>query len=143
MMIKRLLGTTFALLWALLAVAQTDTSDTTEDTDSTETSETTETTSKLTFPNAFSPNGDGINDVFQAKVYENITEFHAYIFNRWGQKLYDWTDPTGSWDGTFQGKAVKDGVYFLLVKAKGGDGQDYNIRKDVNILRGYVEGTSY
>ena len=44
--------------------------------------------SKLSFPNAFSPNGDGRNDTFVAKECENITEFHAYIFNRWGQKLF-------------------------------------------------------
>ena len=98
--------------------------------------------SKLIFPNAFSPNGDGINDVFKAKEYQSIVEFHAYIFNRWGQKLYDWTDPASGWDGTYNGKDVKEGVYFLLCKAKGADGTDYNIKKDVNILRGYIETTN-
>ncbi len=98
--------------------------------------------SKLVFPNAFSPNGDGINDVFKAKEYQSLVEFHAYIFNRWGQKLYDWTDPAGGWDGTSGGKEVKEGVYFVLVKAKGADGRDYNIRKDVNLLRGYTENTT-
>jgi len=96
--------------------------------------------SKLEFPNAFSPNGDGINDTYKAKTgWKNIVSFHAYIFNRWGQKLYEWTDPNGEWDGTYKGKDVKDGVYFVLVKAKGADGKDYNIRKDVNLLRGYIE----
>ena len=96
--------------------------------------------SKLEFPNAFSPNGDGINDTYKAKEgWRNIISFHAYIFNRWGQKLYEWTDPAGSWDGTFKGKDVKDGVYYMLVKAKGADGKDYHIRKDVNLLRGYTE----
>jgi gliding motility-associated-like protein len=98
--------------------------------------------STLIFPNAFSPhNGDEINDVFKAKEYQSIVEFHAYIFNRWGQKLYDWTDPAGGWDGTYNGKDVKEGVYFLLVKAKGADGIEYNIKKDVNLLRGYTETT--
>lgn len=97
--------------------------------------------SKLTFPNAFSPNGDGINDIFKAKEHQNLVEFRAYIFNRWGQKLYEWTNPDEGWDGTSGGKDVKDGVYFVLVKAKGSDGKDYHIRKDVNLLRGYTEGT--
>ena len=96
--------------------------------------------SKLDFPNAFSPNGDGINDIYKAKNgYQSIVEFHAYIFNRWGQKLYEWTDPAGGWDGKYHGKDVKQGVYFVLVKAKGADGRNYNIRKDVNLLRGYTE----
>ncbi len=97
----------------------------------------------LQMPNAFSPNGDGINDIYKAKEgYQSLTEFHAYIFNRWGQKLYEWTDPAGGWDGTFHGKPVKDGVYFCLVKAKGADGKTYNIKKDVNLLRGYTESGS-
>lgn len=95
--------------------------------------------SKLVFPNAFSPNGDGINDVFKAKEYQSIVEFHAYIFNRWGQKIHDWTDPAEGWDGTYNGKDVKDGAYFLLCKAKGADGTVYTIKKDVNLLRGYIE----
>ena len=60
------------------------------------------------------------------------------IFNRWGQCLYtwtDWTDPKKGWDGTYKGKPVKDGVYFVRVKAKGGDGKEFDIRKDVNLLR--------
>lgn len=45
--------------------------------------------SKLEFPNAFSPNGDGVNDVFKVKsTYQSIVEFQATIFNRWGQKIF-------------------------------------------------------
>ena len=96
--------------------------------------------SSLLMPNAFSPNGDGINDIYKPKSgYQNITEFRAYIFNRWGQKLFEWTDPATGWDGTYKGSPVKDGVYFCLVKAKGADGKIYNFKKDVNLLRGYIE----
>ncbi len=93
--------------------------------------------SKLTFPNAFSPNDDGFNDKYKAKEFQSLIEFHAYIFNRWGQKLFEWTDPANGWDGTYHGKPVKEGVYFLLARAKGADGTEYEIRKDVNLLRGY------
>ena len=72
--------------------------------------------SKLEMPNAFSPNGDGINDIYKAKDgYQSIIEFHAYIFNRWGQKLYEWDDPAGGWDGKYNGKDVKQGVYFVYI----------------------------
>ena len=97
--------------------------------------------SHLEMPNAFSPNGDGINEYFQAKSnYKNIVEFHAYIFNRHGQKLYDWTDYTNEkagWNGTYNGSPVKDGVYYVYVKARGADGIEYNIRRDVNLLRNF------
>lgn len=104
--------------------------------------------SRLEFPNAFSPNDDKHNDIYGAKGvndenspqhWKNIVEFHAYIFNRQGQKLYEWTDVSGGWDGKYNGTPVKEGVYYVLVKAKGSDGRVYNIRKDVNLLRGYTE----
>ncbi len=97
--------------------------------------------SRLEMPNAFSPNGDNINDIYKAKDgWQSLVEFHATIFNRWGQKIYEWSDPAGGWDGTFNGRDVKQGVYYVLVKAKGADGRKYNIRRDVNLLRGYTEG---
>lgn len=93
-------------------------------------------TSKLEFPNAFSPNGDGMNDVYRAKTdYQSIVEFKAVIYNRWGQKLYEWNDPAGGWDGTYKGNPVKQGVYYVQVTAKGADGRRFNIKKDVNLLR--------
>ncbi|MDO4801786.1 MAG: gliding motility-associated C-terminal domain-containing protein, partial [Prevotellaceae bacterium] len=42
------------------------------------------------------------------------------------------------WDGTHNGKDVKQGVYFMLCKAKGADGRTYTIKTDVNLLRGYT-----
>ena len=93
--------------------------------------------SKLDMPNAFSPNGDGINDVYKI-TYESIISLDAYIFNRWGQQIYhmDLSNVDEGWDGTYHGKQVKDGVYFIMVKAVGSDGVEYTKRKDINILRG-------
>ena len=95
--------------------------------------------SKLLMPNAFTPNGDTHNDVYKAKEYQSIVEFHAYIFNRWGQKLFEWTNPAEGWDGNYNGSPVKEGVYFVVVKARGADGIVDNIRKDVNLLRGFTK----
>ena len=144
MRIKNYLLLAFAAFSTTWTQAQevTDTEDGTEVSDSTATSDDVTLTSTLIFPNAFSPNGDQINDTYGAKEYKNIEEFHAYIFNRWGQKLYEWDDPEGGWDGTYNGKDVKQSTYFVLVKARGADGQNYNIRKDVNLLRGYTETTT-
>ena len=109
------------------------------------------TESHLEMPNAFSPNNDGRNDFYGAKgachpeasgKYKSIVEFHGYIFNRWGQKLFDWTDISKGWDGTYNGSPCKDGVYFVLVKARGADGKEYNIRRDVTLIRNYNKVTS-
>ena len=96
--------------------------------------------SQLEFPNAFSPNGDGINDTFRAKPgAKSIVEFHAVIVNRWGQVVFRFRDINDEWDGTYKGKPVKDGVYFLDVNAKGADGRRFRLRRDVNVLTGYTE----
>ena len=96
--------------------------------------------SSLQMPNAFSPNGDGINDVYRAKPgYKSIVSFKAVIFNRWGQKLYEWDDPAGGWDGKYKGRDVAQGTYFVNVTAKGADGREFRIRRDVNLLRGYTQ----
>ena len=71
--------------------------------------------------------------------YHNGT-FYVYVCMP-DEGLFSFTakDPAGEWDGTYNGKVVKDGTYFLLVKAKGADGRKYNIRKDVNVLTGFTE----
>ena len=102
--------------------------------------------SALEAPNAFSPNGDGKNDYYNVFNVKSIVEFHGAIYNRWGQELYRWgldemgVEGTG-WDGTYKGNPVKPGVYFVVIKAKGADGIEYDIKRDVNLLRGYSEET--
>jgi len=56
------------------------------------------------FPNAFTPNHDGKNDVFKPIVYGYFDKFHLVIYNRWGQKIFETSDPAKGWDGTFEGK---------------------------------------
>ena len=69
--------------------------------------------------------------------YQSIVEFKAAVFNRWGQKLYSWTDVSKGWNGRINGHLVNDGVYFLVVNAKGADGRKYNIRKAITVITGY------
>ena len=89
-------------------------------------------------PNIFTPNGDGRNDTYHAKDnYQSIVEFRAIIFNRWGKKLYEWHDPAGSWDGKYNGQDMPQGVYYVLVNARGADGRKFVIKRDVNLIRDY------
>lgn len=66
---------------------------------------------KIDIPNVFTPNGDGMNDRWNPD-WENIDQAEVTVFNRWGQTVYEFSDPTDSWDGGNQ----KDGVYFYLVR---------------------------
>ena len=95
--------------------------------------------SKLLFPNAFSPNAepDQFNDKLKPKEYQSIIDFKAAVFTRWGQKVYSWDNIEGDWDGRWNGRLVNDGVYFLVVNAKGADGKKYNIRKAITVITGY------
>lgn len=70
----------------------------------------------LWVPNAFSPDGNLVNDVF--RVYgKNIKSIDLKIFNRWGELLFQAHDPNEGWDGTYQGKAMITGVYVYVVQA--------------------------
>ena len=68
-------------------------------------------------PNAFTPNGDGLNDVFGIIGIppENITEFNLQVFSRWGEVVFSTTDPEESWDGTVGGKPAPEGVYVWAI----------------------------
>lgn len=69
-------------------------------------------------PNVFTPNGDGKNDIFKAKVL-SVENFHGVILNRWGRKVYEWSDPTGGWDGRINGKYANPGTYYYIITARG------------------------
>lgn len=110
--------------------------------------------SDITLYNAFSPNDDGINDVYRIGV-KSIVSIKIAIFNRWGQtiktiqgKMEDILplvnaepDNNGGyaleiWDGRFNGSIVNDGVYFMNVQATGAGGKKYDKRVDINVLTG-------
>lgn len=66
--------------------------------------------SRVVFPNAFSPNGDGINDMFTFKS-RYITSTTMKIYNRWGELVFQTSDADQGWDGTVNGKAAPLGTY--------------------------------
>ena len=66
--------------------------------------------SKVTFPNAFSPDGDGLNDVFNFKS-RYVTAVKMKIYNRWGELVYQTNEVDRGWDGTINGKPAPLGAY--------------------------------
>ncbi len=69
-------------------------------------------------PNAFSPNGDGINDLWVIKYLESYPGTIVEIYNRYGQILFRSVGYDKPWDGTFKGKQVPSGTYYYIVDPK-------------------------
>lgn len=68
-------------------------------------------------PNTFTPNGDGVNDVFMP-VGKSIAEIRMVIHDRWGELLYETDDLSMGWDGTYRGEVVKNDVYVWRIEYK-------------------------
>lgn len=92
-------------------------------------------------PNSFTPNEDGLNDVF-IPVFSpyglDAKTFDMEIFDRWGKSLYHTKDVTKGWNGTIQNKGVdlmKTDVYVYKIKYKDMDGVIYNKLGHVSIMR--------
>lgn len=69
-------------------------------------------------PNAFTPNGDGLNDCYGLKSWLNIRKLEFRIFNRYGEQVFATSDPGKCWDGKYKGKAAGQGSYVYYVKAE-------------------------
>ncbi|MBV7529513.1 gliding motility-associated C-terminal domain-containing protein [Chitinophaga sp. sic0106] len=66
-------------------------------------------------PTAFSPNLDGQNDVFRAKVHDAVTDFRLAVYSRWGELTFETRDPEGGWDGMYRGKKAQAQVYVWIL----------------------------
>lgn len=67
-------------------------------------------------PNAFTPNNDGLNDVFRPIINKVIIQYRMQVFNRTGKKIFQTTDNTKGWDGTYKLQALDAGVYVYLME---------------------------
>ena len=97
--------------------------------------------SKLFFPNAFSPNGDGVNDKISVHslFVENNTNFSGRnftleIFNRWGEQVYVSQSINDEWDGMYKGTLIQSGVYMYQLKAMGVDNRSYSLKGTITIV---------
>ncbi len=92
-------------------------------------------TSEDQTPTAFTPNGDGLNDVFKLTnlKFQKIVEFCVY--NRWGIKVFSTNEADKGWDGYYNGVAQDIGVYHYQVIVSHPDGQDKVYKGDVTLIR--------
>ena len=92
-------------------------------------------TELVVIPNAFSPNGDGLNDTFIPKL-RAISSFQMEVFNTWGEKLYTTSSlETNGWNGTYRGQLVPAGNYLYKISYTTMDGQLVNRSGGITLIR--------
>jgi len=88
----------------------------------------------LIFPNAFSPNNDGLNDTFGVKA-NFIKDFRLQVFSRWGILLYESTDISSSWDGKYNGETIQAGEYIFTIEGADMIGKRINKKGILTVVR--------
>ncbi|MEM7035589.1 MAG: PKD domain-containing protein, partial [Bacteroidota bacterium] len=86
-------------------------------------------------PTAFTPNGDGLNDVFQIVSGGIFDEWELMIFDRWGKLIFTGTTPDAGWDGRFREKPVQEGAYVFRLIARTVTGTQVQRNGSVTVLR--------
>jgi gliding motility-associated-like protein len=85
-------------------------------------------------PSAFSPNRDGVNDVFLVRGF-GISRFNMKIYNRWGQMVFETNDALIGWDGTFKGSLQPMDAYAFVINVEFSDGTSATKNGSVTLLR--------
>ena len=68
----------------------------------------------ITIPNVFTPNDDGVNDLFRIKIEGQVQVNRLAIYSRWGQLVYETTGITNFWDGKLKGKPLPAAAYYYI-----------------------------
>jgi gliding motility-associated-like protein len=89
----------------------------------------------LGFPNAFTPNGDGRNDMFRPVPYGQFTGYFISIYNRWGEKLFHSYKIDEGWDGMHKGEPAELGVYYYLGSYECPIKGNVTIKGEVSLIR--------
>jgi gliding motility-associated-like protein len=76
-------------------------------------------------PSAFTPNGDGLNDCYGIKYWGAIEKLDFSIYNRWGERVFQTSNPTACWDGTWRGEKQDAAIYVYVIKAVTACGDAY------------------
>lgn len=90
---------------------------------------------ELYTPNAFTPNGDGINDKFYPLTICTFEHYEYLIFNRWGELIFKTSNQTDKWDGKYKGSDCSVGVYVYLITYKFPTQQTKNAYGTITLLR--------
>jgi len=90
--------------------------------------------SNIYIPNAFSPNGDGKNDVLYVRA-NNVTKIYFAVYDRWGQKVFETRDISKGWDGIFNSKKIDPAVFGWYAEGECIGGNKFLKKGNVTLLR--------
>jgi len=83
-------------------------------------------------PNAFTPNGDGLNDTFRPVTdYDRFSKYNMVIYNSWGQRIFETTNPAEGWNG----KDAPAGVYSWVISYSDMVGKVVKLRGGVTLVK--------
>lgn len=86
--------------------------------------------------NAFTPNGDGVNDTWRVyDTYSCLANVRVQVFNRYGSRVFQSQNYRNDWSGTYNGQPLPDATYYYVIDFVKTDGVSYQVRGDVTILR--------
>lgn len=89
----------------------------------------------IEFPNAFTPNGDGVNDVF-LPAFRSLKSYELTIYNKWGRRVFSSSDPAEGWDGRENGRDAAAGTYYFMAEATGYErGVTFRRKGSVTLIR--------
>jgi gliding motility-associated-like protein len=90
-------------------------------------------TNLISFPNAFSPNGDGINDLFRPVVHANLNSYELSVYNNWGELVFQTKNVQSGWDGRIRGQKQDTGAFVWFCKYQF-EGQPAQLTKGTFVL---------
>jgi len=88
----------------------------------------------LWLPNAFTPNDADPNNIYKP-YFEGFKSLRMFIYNRWGQKMFETTDLNGGWDGFYMGNPAVEGVYICLLEVVGNDSYRKMLKTNFHLIR--------
>ncbi|MCX6230786.1 MAG: gliding motility-associated C-terminal domain-containing protein [Bacteroidetes bacterium] len=92
--------------------------------------------SKIWMPNAFTPDGDGYNDIYMVYAVNPVKKFSMRIFNRWGQMVFETENITEGWDGRYKGEECPIGTYVVVINyTQSQIDQSFELNQSVTLIR--------
>lgn len=89
----------------------------------------------ILMPTGFTPNNDGLNDVFRVKYPFAVKSFHMLVYNRWGEKVFDTNHINEGWDGSFKGQPAIQGTYAWMIIFVDNNNKPQQLKGVVTLLR--------